>query len=296
MSSEPVISVIIPALNEEKYIKKCLRALKAQKTNVPFEILVVDNCSTDATAAIAAREDAMLLKEIKQSVCAARQRGSFAARGDILVSTDADTVVPEDWLSKIYDTFTARDDVVAVAGPFRFERSPRWGSWYSALLFSIVRFFSWAGARIVYAPATNFAFRRKAFHAIGGYMTHLTQGGDEYDLLRRLRSQGSVVYRHDNCVLTSSRRVRKGILYNFFVTFLWYYCAGYLAGRCAGRPIIGSYPAFREERNANGPYQRWILTVAIMVLFLYALSVHHMFGMHTISWSHFHSAFSHRNA
>ena len=75
----------------------------------------------------------------------------------------------------------------------------------------------------------------------------LTQGGDELDLLRRLRRQGRVVYDHGNPTYTSSRRLTRGVLYGFFVTLLVYYLLGYVLNRTLHRTVIGSAPAFRDR-------------------------------------------------
>jgi hypothetical protein len=77
--------------------------------------------------------------------------------------------------------------------------------------------------------ATNIAFRRTHWT---GYDVRLTRGGDELDLLRRLRRQGRVVYDHGNPTFTSSRRLTRGVLYGFFVTLLVYY----LLGTCSTGP------------------------------------------------------------
>jgi glycosyltransferase involved in cell wall biosynthesis len=65
------------------------------------EVIVVDNNSTDDTAALARRHGARVLHEPQPGGCAARQRGTTDARGEIVVSTDADTVHPLDWLNPV---------------------------------------------------------------------------------------------------------------------------------------------------------------------------------------------------
>ena len=91
---EPHLSVVIPAYNEEQYLPACLRALRQQKDAPPFEVIVVDNASTDSTACIAGQFGAHVVAEPRKGVARARQSGFEAARAPIVASTDADTIVP----------------------------------------------------------------------------------------------------------------------------------------------------------------------------------------------------------
>lgn len=112
------VSVIIPCYNEEKNIAICLRALVAQ-TRKPLEIIVVDNNSTDGTAAVASSFGARVVTERKQGITAARSRGFDEARGDILARTDADSIVPPDWIERIHADFEAKK-IDALTGPTMF--------------------------------------------------------------------------------------------------------------------------------------------------------------------------------
>ncbi|HSX16102.1 MAG TPA: glycosyltransferase family A protein [Candidatus Saccharimonadales bacterium] len=101
MSNIVNISIIIPAYNEERHLARCLDAVAAQ-TRGPYEVIVVDNNSTDRTAAIAKKHKFVkLLHEPRQGVVFARNRGFDAARGNIIARIDADTVLPPDWLERV---------------------------------------------------------------------------------------------------------------------------------------------------------------------------------------------------
>ena len=86
--------MVIPAYNEADYLPAALRSLRAQDFPGAVEVIVVDNGSTDGTAVLARRLGARVVEEHAPGVCASRQRGTLAARGEIVVSTDADTVHP----------------------------------------------------------------------------------------------------------------------------------------------------------------------------------------------------------
>ena len=238
----PRFSVVVPAFNEADYLPATLDSLRAQDFRGEVEVIVVDNNSTDATAAVAAAHGARVLHEPHVGVCWARQRGTAAARGQIVVSTDADTTHPPDWLSTIDEAFGVDDRCVAVAGPCRYVDAPTWGRWYAVLLFAVVSGVYRLSHRVVYVTATNVAFRKAAWT---GYDTSLTQGGDEFDLLRRLRRAGVVRYDRSRPVATSGRRLNRGLLYSLFVSLLGYYVLGYALNRALSRPVLPTAPAFR---------------------------------------------------
>lgn len=95
------MSLVIPAYNEAETIARCLEAIDRQTVR-PLEVIVVDNGSTDDTAAIVRQYPfATLLNEPRQGVVHARNRGFDAARGDIIGRIDADTVVSEHWVEDV---------------------------------------------------------------------------------------------------------------------------------------------------------------------------------------------------
>jgi glycosyltransferase involved in cell wall biosynthesis len=239
-------SIVVPAYNEASYVGAALKSLQAQDYPDPYEIIVVDNNSTDGTGEIAASYGVTVVKEMEPGVCQARQRGTAEARGEIVVSTDADTVQPPDWLSRIDRHFRRSNAIVGVAGPCRYQNPSWWADLYPKVLFgAVARVFALTGC-VFYLSATNTAFRRSAFP---GYSLTMTQGGDELDLLRRLRRRGKVIWDRENIVATSARRLQRGLVYNLFVTFITYYLLAYLLNRLSSRQLFGMAPAFRQERR-----------------------------------------------
>jgi len=258
-------SVVIPCYNEADYIADTIESLRAQSFAGGYEIVVVDNNCTDDTAEIARCLGARVVAESRQGVCPARQRGTEASRGDIVVSADADTIYPSHWLDMIDASFRVDRRVVAVAGPCRYEHRPLWGRVYGRLLFGALELIYRLTGRICYVTATNLAFRRDQWP---GYDVRLTQGGDELDLLRRLRRTGAVRYDHGNAVWTSSRRLSRGILYNLVVTLVVYYLLAYPVNRLFARRVIGSAPMCR---NDQGRRTLGLRLVAVSVLVTCAL-------------------------
>lgn len=249
----PRFSVVIPAFNEAGFLENCLDSLRNQDFQNRYEIIVADNNSTDGTAGVARSRGATVVHEPRAGVCWARQRGTEAASGEIVVSTDADTVFSPDWLSRIDKAFLADPELVAAAGPCRYVDAPWWARAYTWILFHLVGLAAQITGRTFYVTATNVAFRKSAWP---GYDTHATQGGDELDLLRRLRSRGRVAFDLGNATFTSSRRLAHGLAYTVVVTCLYYYLLGYAVNRLAGRPVIGMAPAFRGGETRPGMIRR----------------------------------------
>jgi hypothetical protein len=214
-----------------------------------------------------------VVREVEPGVCCARHRGTQLSRGEIIVSTDADTTFDRGWLSSIDRAFTRNPGCVAVAGPCRFVAGPLWAVVYPKLLFGLVHLLYLAIGRVCYVTATNLAFRRDAWF---GYDTRLAQGGDELDLLRRLRSRGRVVFDLHNPTRTSARRLNRGLFYNIAVTFLFYCVLGYCLNRLFHRRLLGTAPAFRCPAGSRPP-RRWLghmatASVLLMLMFLSRLT------------------------
>ncbi len=205
-----MISVVIPALNEEKYLPDCLKSLKSQQWNGESEVIVVDNGSTDDTARVAASHGAKVVVCSKRGVAFARQAGAEVARGEIIVQADADTLYPPQWLARIDAYFSGHTDAAGLAGRYVYTQSAWWAPierGFRVLLngASLV-FLRWPAS----VSGANFAFRRAAFTGAGGYdATSLYP--DQWGIARRVSRFGRVHYDHSSVVTTSARRVAKPI-------------------------------------------------------------------------------------
>jgi len=121
--TQPRISVVIPAYNEEAYIRPCLDSLLAQEV-LPKEIIVVDNNSHDQTATIAeAYQLVKVITESRQGIVHARNAGFNAANGDIIARCDADSILPPTWIKQLQEAF-ASGDIAAISGPCTFYDLP----------------------------------------------------------------------------------------------------------------------------------------------------------------------------
>lgn len=244
-STHPLFSLVIPAYNEEALLGACLKSLSAQKTTASYEVVVVDNNSSDNTAAIAREHGARVVSERHPGVCWARQAGLEAAKGSIIISTDADTTYRNDWLETIHRHFQS-EHIVAVGGPVTYTGDIWWANVWSNVLFGFSTLWAKIFGQPAYVSACNLAFRK---NAVSGYETNLTQGGDELAILKQLKPNGKVIIDRSNTVFTSGRRQSQGFLYTVFVTFVWYYLLGYMLSRLTHRTVFGGYPAFRDFRK-----------------------------------------------
>lgn len=115
------LSIIIPAYNEEDYIADCLQAIATQ-TIRPHEVIVIDNNSTDRTAAIAKSFPFVtVITESKQGIVYARNTGFNAANSDLIGRIDADTQINNSWVETVLNVASKNDTQVAFTGACSFR-------------------------------------------------------------------------------------------------------------------------------------------------------------------------------
>jgi glycosyltransferase involved in cell wall biosynthesis len=201
----PFVSIVIPAYNEEKYIGKTLQSITKQ-TYKNFELLVVDNNSTDHTAAIAKQYGATILHEQNQGHVYALNAGMSHAKGDIIAVTDADTIVHTTWLATIVKSLTP-DEVIGVTGSAKIVTGIESADRIFSGLYSIFM----KGNMLLGKPHVNgfsFAVKKKYFTQVGGLDLQYHISSD-VDLGIRLYKFGKVLYVKDLSVVTSTRRWTK---------------------------------------------------------------------------------------
>lgn len=160
------VSVIVPAYNAEATIGACIESLLAQ-ARAPDEIVVVDDASTDDTAEVVARYPVRLVRLARNGgPGVARNEGAKVASGDILAFTDSDCVAPPDWLARI-ERDLDDERIVAVTGGYAGTSAPG----FLPLLQHLVLRERQAALpdEIASTITSNFACRRRAFEAVGGF-------------------------------------------------------------------------------------------------------------------------------
>jgi glycosyltransferase involved in cell wall biosynthesis len=209
------ISVVIPALNEEKNIAKCLRSIREQDFE-DFEIILADGYSRDRTVQIARKYCDKIIRDRARSAAAERQAGARIARGDIIAFMDADSFASPDWLARINEAFS-RGDTAGAYGKVLLHDGSSLDRWACKHLFNGYLWF----ASVVGRPAAsgmNMAVRRSAFRKAGGFNTKLVTGED-VDLFHRLKHYGKIRFCNAE-VYTSARRIQKWGYLKFFAFHL----------------------------------------------------------------------------
>jgi len=177
------VSIIIPALNEEQFIGDSLRSLRNQ-TFKDFEVIVVDGGSTDRTVEIAKKYADKVILAPSSKIGEARSIGVKEAHGNIIVSTDADTIHPQNWLENLVRHFND-PTVVAVGGAIYPLNPSETTLTYTAGLNTIANMLHWF-------IGSNMAFRKDIFEKAGGYP--LLIKGEDWSLSARLAKYGKTVY------------------------------------------------------------------------------------------------------
>lgn len=200
----PKVSVLIAARNEELRIRKCLDCLEAQDYPRSLtEILVVDDRSTDGTAAILAEYAARIpgfrylsLAETPSGLSPkkhALSQGLRLATGEIIITTDADCIMAPEWIRSLVAEFGPDTGLVSGLTTYYEEGAGLWDS------VQALEFFSYAvvaaaliGLKFpVNGNANNLAYRREVFDAVSGFASHggIVSGDDDF-LIQSIHKQG----------------------------------------------------------------------------------------------------------
>lgn len=199
-----LISVIVPAYNEEKMIRMCLKAIRAQKFR-DYELIVVDGHSTDNTVKIAKKYADLVLFDSGRGPGAARNLGAQKAKGKIFAFVDADTVVCKNWLGIINENFVQNKKLVGLGGPVLALDGTKFDHWamntYSKIASAISR-------KIPFFVGSNCAYLRNSFFKADGFDEELPLLEDS-DLSKKMGKQGLAKFDEKLVVRTSMRRIRQ---------------------------------------------------------------------------------------
>lgn len=212
------VSIVIPVYNEAQDLGACLSAIAAQKS-APYEVIVVDNNSADASVAVAeAFGFVKLMREPKQGVLHARTTGFEAAKGDIIARIDADTLLPSDWTRSVKAVFSdqAVDAVSGIALYYNVAAS----SFFNSIDLFFRRRLSWQLKDRVFLWGANMAVRRDAWQNVKRSLCNKGDIHEDFDLAIHLQELGSkVIFDERLKAAVSSRRIDVGYL--SFMRYAW---------------------------------------------------------------------------
>lgn len=199
------ISVIVPTLNEGKYLPSCLSSLSNQSWPGRYQIIVVDGGSTDRTVEVARKYADKVLVEPGKRVGAARNIGAKESDGDILAFIDADTCAGRNWLSAI-DRVLQDSETLGVTGPtLPYEANTLDTITYTFWTIYLQRMLLSLG--MPHVIGFNCAYRKDPFLRAGGFDEN-TVTSEDIQLARRMSKQGRIVFEKEMFALTSPRRFR----------------------------------------------------------------------------------------
>jgi glycosyltransferase involved in cell wall biosynthesis len=222
-------SVIVCAFNEEHLLPGCLHSL-LQQSFPPHEIIVINNASTDGTAAAASIPGIRVVDEPRKGLVVARETGRRVSTGDVLVYVDADCRAPSEWLGLVAKEFSGAHPPAAVTGPYRFYD-------WDVVGRVLIRMYDYSLAPLTHVLAQdvfrlgavlyggNFAVRRDALKAIGGFDTSIEFHGEDTNLARRISKTGRVRLRQACWVFTSARRYKTMGRGKVFAIYVRNFCA-----------------------------------------------------------------------
>lgn len=208
------VSVVIPAFNAENTIERQLLALKSQRFNESYEVIVINNRSTDRTVEVVsafARDFPELVlahESERQGVNAARNKGLQVSKGDFVLLCDADDVVSHDWMREMLISLEYAD---LVGGPALavMEKSSQTIEMANE---SITTEPSVHGY-LHYAVGCNMGMRREVLRTIGGFDESFVGGHDEVDFCWRAQQNGFVLTWNKNARVTYYQRSESKALF-----------------------------------------------------------------------------------
>ncbi len=213
------VSAVVIAYNEEKYIEECLISLLNQ-TEKADEIILVDNNSTDKTVEIASKfKEVRIVKEEKQGMIYARNKGFDSAKYEIIARLDSDTRVPKDWIKKIKWNYKNKK-IDALGGPVKF---------YDLLKPFVTKFFSDAytyGTSKIYSQkiliGPNLSLRKDMWEKVRDKVclkdSHVHE---DVDLSIHIIEAGGIIDFDKSLVVNSSARRIKNNPLSFFLEYPW---------------------------------------------------------------------------
>jgi GT2 family glycosyltransferase len=184
----PRVSVVVCCHNEERHLVTCLEGLE-ELVYPDYEVIVVDDGSTDRTAAIAEQFDVRLVSTENRGLAAARNLGLELATGEIVAYVDGDAWPDPHWLTYLVAAFQDSDHVgiggpnlpPPNAGPVEQCVANAPGGPTHVLV---------SDAEAEHIPGCNMAFRKEALEAIGGFDTQFRAAGDDVDICWQLQGRG----------------------------------------------------------------------------------------------------------
>ncbi len=218
------LSIIIPVLNEEVLLPQLLNQLndKQLRSENDFEIIVSDGGSKDSTLKIAIQQADIVKahnKKKSQNIAEGRNRGAEYASGDILIFLNGDVMLadPQGFFSFLKNNFISKDFIAMTCNVKVFPNEEKAADkFYHSFFNNYFRLLNSIGIGMGRGECQ--IVRREAFQSVKGYNEKLA-AGEDFDLFRRLKEKGNILFTNKIWVYESPRRFRKFGYFNITVTW-----------------------------------------------------------------------------
>lgn len=209
--NEPLVSVVMCTYNRADLLEKAIASLVDQRVDFDYDILIVDNSSTDHTqdviqAAVASSPIPIRsVIEAKPGISAARNRSLREARGEWIASIDDDEVADPNWLQQLFATAEAHD-ARCVGGRVNLQLPSETINHLSPVCRDLLGESTLGEGEQPYTrritPSTcNVLIHRSVFQEVGGFDEDEKEGGEDTDLFRRIRQAGIVAWHTPRAIL-----------------------------------------------------------------------------------------------
>ncbi len=191
-----IISIVIPVYNAEKTLENCIKSVLLQDFSKEYEIIIIDNNSTDKSIEIAKRYPVKIIKEKKQGPAAARNRGLKIAKGKYVAFLDADCVASNKWLENLYNSFISNSNISCVGGKLEPAKPNNLIEEYSAFrkILSQERVFKNTPYSPPFLLSANMMIKREIGLKLNGFDENLFIGEDADFCWRIVKSGGKLYY------------------------------------------------------------------------------------------------------
>jgi len=259
-----MFSVVVPTYSNSATLKATIESLLAQQTSISYEIIIVDNNSTDDTALLVGRfadrvnPEVRYLLETTQGSSAARNAGVAAARGEIVAFTDDDCIPQPDWLESLAAVYAAYSSAWSMGGRIVLDLPTDSPAWFhlTSPRYDTTRFFAaldlGEGVVKLEIPqalwTANLSVRRRVFSEIGMFNTALgvtkssRLAAEDLELCHRIHRSGGAIYYSGRA--TVRHRVHKSRL-----TKKYFRLCAYWGGRANAHALIRNRLSLGESAH-----------------------------------------------
>ena len=204
-----MISFIVPAYNEERLLPATLTSIHNSAQNFRYEIIVVNDGSSDQTALIAEASGVRVINVAHRQIAATRNSGGKAAQGKIFIFVDADTLINESVVRKTVDAI--HSGAIGGGASIKFDEPvPTYAKVLLPICLYIFKIGKFAAGCFIFCT-------REAFEAAGGF-DETMYGAEEIEMSRALKRQGRFVILNE-AVVTSGRKLRANSGWKILLTF-----------------------------------------------------------------------------